>query len=266
MISRRKFIRNAATGLMVPTLMSEVVCGSVPLPLGFWKPVALGSSGGASLTLPVTTGILMRIDVNAPNIIWKDTSRTVPATTTGDVVQGVTDLSGNNNHWSQAVSGDAPTLKFISGKKVLYFPDSTDSLSFASRMTTIRTVFWVIGRDGGAGCNGYKTMLGDSSNYNFVGGPGYACFDPDYSSVIMSQIRIDKTVAGIYAQRPLSPDIKVVTAQTSVNSAASIFSKDRTNSDRNWCGDLALLIAYDFILTTQQLSDTEDAIKAYLSV
>jgi hypothetical protein len=35
--SRRKFIRNAATGLFVPSLMSCVLRGSVPLPLGFWQ-------------------------------------------------------------------------------------------------------------------------------------------------------------------------------------------------------------------------------------
>jgi len=36
--TRRKFIRNAATGLMVPTLMSCVVRGSATMPVGFWGP------------------------------------------------------------------------------------------------------------------------------------------------------------------------------------------------------------------------------------
>ncbi len=107
-------------------------------------------SAGRSLVLPVQTGILMYMDANANASIWKNTARTIPATTAGDAILGATDFSGNSNHWSQANSAIAPTLQLIGTTKVLRYDTSGNMyMGFVSRMTTIRTSFWVAGESNG---------------------------------------------------------------------------------------------------------------------
>jgi hypothetical protein len=44
--------------------------------------------------------------------IWKDTARTIAATTAADLVAALDDVSGNANHFLQATSGARPILRF----------------------------------------------------------------------------------------------------------------------------------------------------------
>jgi hypothetical protein len=224
-------------------------------------------SAARGLVLPVQTGILMYMDANANNSLWKDTSRTIPATTAGDSILGVTDFSGNLRHWSQANSAVAPTLQSIGNIKVLRYDTSgTMYMLFASGMTTIRTSFWVAGESNGWG-GGYSFLLGDGGSYDFHSDSPHGCF-ASYDSRPVNLLRIDKVGVGIGTARPISPAIKVITAQNSGDARASEFSRDRNNAygTRSWHGDVALLICYNSVFTTQQMSDTEDAIKAYLSI
>lgn len=55
--SRRRFVRNAATGLFVPSLMTSVLRGSTPLPLGFWKSSAASVDCTVSMSAPATTAL-----------------------------------------------------------------------------------------------------------------------------------------------------------------------------------------------------------------
>ena len=226
------------------------------------------SAGGTTgFVLPVQTGMLMYMDANAASSIWKNTARTTPATTAGDSIQGVTDFSGNSNHWSQATAGVAPTLQLVGGKNVLRYDTSGGMwMGFASRMTTIRTSFWVAGETNGWGGD-YSFLLGDSSNYDFHSESPHGCFAA-YSTSPVNLLRINKASVAIGTARPISPAIKVITAQNSGNASASEMSRDRNNAygTRSWHGDIAFLVCYSSVLTTQQMSDTEDAIKAYLSI
>lgn len=224
----------------------------------------LGETSGPppAITLPYSTGLLMQIDVPS-GLVWKDTGRSIPATAVGDTVLGVTDRCGAVNHWSQGNSSLAPTLQLSSdGKMVLRFPnDGAHYMSFVNSMSTIRTVYWVISED--QAWSGYNFMLGHGSLYDFHSGDVHACFDGNSA---VNLLRIDKAPVAIGATRPAT--LKVVTAQTSRACNASEFSRDRNNTYRqgSWRGDLSILAAYSVIHTTQEMSDTEDAIKNYMSI
>src|SRR5262249_45082843 len=71
------------------------------------------------------------------------------------------DQSGNANHLVQPTSSSQPQLvpDEASGRPVLRF-DGGDFLSFTSRLTNIRAVFWVIRRSSAA-TPGYRFLLGD---------------------------------------------------------------------------------------------------------
>ena len=219
----------------------------------------LPSLGLRSLSLPVA-GPLMFIDVTAnPSTIWKDTERT-QAALPGDTVRGITDLSGNNNHWSQPTASIAPALSMIGNYNALnFFSDGAHCMLFTSAMSTIRTVFWVAHEAAGF-TGGYQFLLGHGTAYDFHANTPHGCFET-YGKV--NYLRIDKVEGAIQTARPLT--LKVITAQTRANASASEFSKDRGNAyaQSSWNGALVMLVCYDSILTAQQISDTEDAIKAY---
>ena len=67
--------------------------------------------------------------------IWQDTAGTSAATTAGQTVARVDDLSGNGNHLLQATAGSRPTLRQAgSGKWYLEFDGSSDWMSCAAFM------------------------------------------------------------------------------------------------------------------------------------
>jgi hypothetical protein len=218
---------------------------------------ASGSSGSPVLTLPVTSGLLMYIDVNDSSTLWSNTARTTPAVV-GGAVQGVTDKSANNNHWSAFDFASSPTLQVVGSNRVLRYL-SNSYLNFTNNVNTIRTVFWVISESNPA--DAYRFMLGHSSQYNFHSGARHQCFDATYSTINL--LRIDKTVGGFNTNRPTS--LKVVSVTTSMDSSADKLSMDRSYA-RNWEGDVALLLLYSTVLSLAEIEATEDAVKTYFGV
>ncbi len=98
MISRRKFIRNASTGLMMPTLMSSIVRGSVPLPLSFWKP-ALASASDSPTNYSLVGW-------------WKaDSLSLADGAAVGGTGNEWTDSSGGGRTASQATAGNRPVFR-----------------------------------------------------------------------------------------------------------------------------------------------------------
>jgi hypothetical protein len=207
----------------------------------------------------------MQIDVNVPSSVWKDTARTLPASV-GDTIQGVTDRSVNLNHWSQASAGISPALQTGgNGKLVLRFPTTGNTtMNFTAGLSTIRTIYWAImeaaGQSGAAWSNFF---LGDGGAYNFhANDTGHGCFSSTYSTVNL--LHIDKANVAIQTARPTT--LKVVMAQTGINSIASRFSDDRGAGSRSWQGDIALLLIYSAVHSAGEISSTEDAIKSYLLI
>lgn len=213
---------------------------------------------------PITTGLLMQIDVPGGGA-YKDTARTTSALMDGDVVMGVTDSSGNANHWAQSDSGVAPTFRTAAGgQKVLRFPsDGAHYMSFTSGLANIRTIYWVINEDPAYG-GGYQFMLGHNINYDFHATSPHGCFDAGFSKVNL--LHIDKANVAVTTNRPTT--LKVVTGQTSSNASATEFSRDRGNGfgARSWCGDLCMLLIYSAVHDATQMDTMETALKGYCSV
>lgn len=210
----------------------------------------------------ITSSLLMYINTNDLSTLWADINRTTPATI-GLPVMGVTDKSPNNNHWSQSNSTLAPILAFpaspVKNYSLRFTGTGTQKMMFANQMSTIRTVYWFIREDAGAG-SGYRFLLGDTTNYDFSSGGIHECFDNHYSPI--DSLRIDKTPVSVLTNRPIT--FKVITASGPSNMNSNNFSDDRTYN-RSWFGDLGLLLVYSELHTDQQKSDNEDAIKAYFA-
>jgi hypothetical protein len=228
---------------------------------GVTPPSPLGT-----FTPPYTANLLMQIDLNAPGTVWQDAART-QAASPGDFVNGVTDLSGNANHWYGGTGlpfvygsmGAVPT-----GIRVLRMANTGDKyMLFTNRVSPIFTVYWVVMEQLSYG-GGYQFLLGDFGNYDFHPDNPHGCFVSGTSKVNLC--RVNKIAGAVNQARPTS--LQVITAQTSVGSYASEFSRDRGNAygSRSWVGDVAMLLCYSATHTAQQMSDTEDAIKAYLSI
>jgi len=116
--SRRKFIRNAATGLLVPSLMSSIVRGSVPLPLGFFN----GSSSVAGPSVLPSDFSNMAFWYRSMDLALAD----------GDPVGTWVDRSSNHN--DATITGTARPLfktSILSGQPALRFDASDDHMNFS---------------------------------------------------------------------------------------------------------------------------------------
>src|SRR5262249_1672736 len=140
------------------------------------------------------------------------------------------------------------------------FDGVNDELPFTSRLTSIRTVFWVIRRSA-AMTPGYRFLLGDLYNYDFCSDSGMKLWSGASASQFVrdGQTRLDGApVDGLATDRPL--DLSVLPLVTTGNTVADSFSRDRNNG-LSWWGDLAELVIFDRALTSIELQEVE----AYLA-
>jgi hypothetical protein len=188
-------------------------------------------------------------------------------TDAGGSVSAWADQSGNGNHLGQTVSADQPLLVGgeANGLPVLRFDGGGDSLSFTTRLTTIRTVFWVIRRSLDM-TNGYRFLLGDSgagaTTYDFCSGSTTRLWDGTYTSAFIKsgQTRINGAPKdGLDIDRPA--DLSVISLITTGNVTANTFSRDRIY-DRSWWGDLAELVIYDRALSAEEVRAVEEYLAA----
>ena len=174
------------------------------------------------------------------------------------------DQSGNANHAFQAAGGAIPRLvpNAVNGLPVMRFDGNSDYLQFTTRLTTIRTVFWVVKEDAAA-TSAYRSLLGDASSRDFYGGPGAPgtlwrgnCCE-NFARVVNGQTFIDGLpVDGTIATRPRI--MSVISAVTTGDTAANYFG---WMDNQYWWGDLAELIIYNRPLSAQERKSVEDHLR-----
>ena len=172
------------------------------------------------------------------------------------------DQSGNGNHLVQPTAANQPQLvpAQANGLPVLRFDGAGDYLSFTTRLTTIRSVFWVIKR-AAAATPGYRFLLGDPTNYHFCPDSTTKIWTASYTSpaILNGETRLNGAlINGTTTDRPTA--LSVLSVVSTADVTAGTFSKDRT-SDYSWWGDLAELIIFDRAVTPGE----RESIESYLA-
>ncbi|MBL7943738.1 MAG: PKD domain-containing protein [Flavobacteriales bacterium] len=174
------------------------------------------------------------------------------------------DQSGNGNH-AYTEFGSLflmPTYvpDALNGFGALRFDGNTDYLLFPER-TDVRTVFWVAKEDLDAGSSVQRCLLGHSTQYNFLRGPGQTIWHPLVTEHVLNGVtRLNfAEVNGTSAVLP--QDYFVMSIVTAGNTSASAITLDRNISSNIWKGDFMELIVYNQPLDQSQV----EAIENYLA-
>jgi len=217
-------------------------------------------------SVTVTAGFTRDSDFNPRMVtglqLWLRADAGVPSGY-GDLWE---DQSGRNNHASQFFGTAIPRVvpSAVNGLPVLRF-DGNDSVSFTTRLTNIRTVFWVVKEDAAA-TPAYRFLLGDDTTRDFFGGygaPGPIWYGPcceNYQNVVTGSTWLNGggPVNGMTTLRPRT--MSIISLVTAGNVNANNFGRSYTQS--NWWGDLAELIIYDRPLDTSERQAIEDYLNA----
>ena len=214
---------------------------AVPLGVAVW----LGAGSSAQAQLPVTSGLVLRMDAsqiaNGTNGLqlgtWFDTSGLA-----NNAVRQGGSSAGYPQYVTNVVNG-LPVVRFNSANN-----NKGDYFQF-TRITTIRTVFWVVK----ATADG-KFLLGDNSSYDFHRG-----YDGTYLNKIWdsryahANIQNGTTklmgtaVDGTATVLP-SGSFQLVSVVTTGNVNANQINQDRTYTG-SWQGDIAEILIYNRALT-----------------
>lgn len=166
---------------------------------------------------------------------YTNTARTTPATTNGQNVHGLDDLSGNSRHGIQSTAGNTPLYQIVGGLPALKFPGTssrtiqTNGAMFDSTWNTSFTLYLVKEYQGLAGP---KVLVGGNSTNLFLaddrsatpsmthdwytGGNGARHFDYDDGNIVALCVKYDGTAkrAEVYATTGSG---QVVTSTVSFN-------------------------------------------------
>jgi autotransporter-associated beta strand protein len=209
--------------------------------------VTVQSPGMAGL--PVSNGLVLRMDASQ-----------ISGVANGSQLNVWTDASGNSNNavrqsdsssgYPQYISNginSRPVVRFNSGN-----PTMGDSLKF-SRISTIRSVFWVLKEN--PGLSDTHFLLGDSSSYDFHRGyspNGNLWSDLNTSSNIKTGTTrlMGNTINGVTTPLP-SSSFQLVSLVTTGNVVAESICQDRVYHG-SWQGDIAEILIYDRALTATE--------------
>ena len=173
------------------------------------------------------------------------------------------DQSGNTNDLAQADPLKGPILLpgVAAGLPALSFDGVNDWLGFTSRITNVRTVFWVVRESPGAA--GYRYLLGDSTGYPWASGSirqiwgGSADPNVRYGDTRVNGVLVD----GINTNRPTA--LSVISLATWGDVPAANFARDMALSTYGfWWGELAELVIYDTTLSEADHRAVEEYLAA----
>jgi hypothetical protein len=167
------------------------------------------------------------------------------------------DRSASNNDLLQATAGARPLFvsSGFNGLPVLRFDGTDDFLLFTTRLTNVRSVFWVVKESSSAPVNSGRFILGDVSNWDFHAGANLWESTYAHPSIREGVTRFNGDVIdGTATDRPKT--MSVISLITTGNVSADAFSRDRSYG-RHWWGDLAELIIYDRAVTPAERTQIE---------
>ena len=164
-----------------------------------------------------------------------------------------------SNALVQEIFAQRPTLELdeTSRMPMLRFDGKGDFMSFATGLTEIRTVFWVIRRNSAA--TGWRMLLGDAKVQHFSSDQSTKLWWYGRTSpfVLGGETRLDGGVVdGRTTDRPTN--LSVLSVVTTGYVSASTFSKDRIYDQYSWWGDLAELVIYRRALTPAEVRSVEE--------
>ena len=169
------------------------------------------------------------------------------------------DKSGNLNH---AIKNGSPTISTYNGKSVMRYSGSNGEYHSWTKMDDIRTVFWVVrkeGTDSNRFLLGDWTGSGNDGSYHFHsnGANMFANWSSAYSATT-NQNGTQITDTGAV---PVSSSLSILSLKKTSNLTASNFSNDRNYGGRTWKGDLGELIIFN-----TEVSDADiQKIEGYLA-
>ena len=190
--------------------------------------------------------------------LWVSVDQGV-TTDASDNVESWTDRSDNANDLSQAITAQRPALipAEFNGWDVIRFDGADDTLNFTTRLSGVRTVFWMVSESPAAG-PGARSLLGDGPTAHFRGGEG----DPGPIWAPQASVRVKEgqtwlngqLVDGTVELRPRSLSVLslTTTGSTSVNRFGAAINT------LPWHGDLTELLIYDRALSAGERQSVED--------
>jgi hypothetical protein len=177
------------------------------------------------------------------------------------------DMSGNRRnaiHAANTMTVPVRVDNAANGKLVLRFDGSNASFRF-SRLTNVRTVFFVVGKNSGAfNSNNIRFVIGDSSTANFHPGTHltdvlachYTSTDILNGEVRFNGATVDPEVTNYTTQ------LGIVAMVTAGACTTSQVAADRWFTDRCWWGDMAEIILYSRSLSSAEVTAVEQYLGA----
>ncbi|MDD2599934.1 MAG: autotransporter-associated beta strand repeat-containing protein [Kiritimatiellae bacterium] len=189
-------------------------------------------------------------------ILWLRADAGAQTNAIGGVTNWV-DQSGSGNHAASQAATAHPSLVLnsINGQPIVRFSGADDNYIKFPRLTTIRTVFWVIKEDSDA-ADSQRFLLGDQggSTYDFHRGETKYIWNSSHAPLMFNGTT-ELNGNEINGRTTLAPTtMSVLSVRTAGNATANSLARDRNGNGRSWDGDVAELIIYNRVLTKSEIN------------
>ena len=221
-----------------------------------------------AVLVPVTTGLVLQFDASDVDADGTpDISQGVPPFSNGQTIPQWRDLSGNNNHATNFVSGVLPlyvTAQFH-GNPVVRFDGVNDRLEFPS--VSAQTIIILQRARSGPGLSGLDELIGNASDQGIRrdGGTGAIGWrglpgnvnGGDFTSPGGSQFFVD----GVGTDADAPDTFRTISAIRNGGTLSVARLGSYTGEARQYNGDYAEVLVYNRALTTPERQEVE----AYLT-